>query len=382
LLVAGLCDWIEAHTNLGPATKGVAKVAAGGKMKPIRFSKVFPVIVFMAVLWSQKATADGTFLTGDQADIVSGWLSEPFTPLILPGRGYRLYVPSALNNASNAVGGKAGKPVPLLVMLHGCNQSPETFAAGTGMNGLAEKNSFLVLYPNQDTLSNAERCWNWFDSNTQHKQGEAAIIMKMVDRVRTEYNVDKSRIYVAGLSAGGGMASILASCYPEVFSAAAIHSGIEYEAATTYLVASEVLAKANGTPPDIAGRHAYECHGSSRRLIPVIVFHGSADTRVIPKHGEQVIQQFAQTNDYGDDGTDNDSIVANPTSRANHAGKLTYTVYDYQYAGQLLMRRVLIHGMGHAWSGGKSVPGDEHYDGNGPAATAMIWNFFNQHIGH
>jgi poly(hydroxyalkanoate) depolymerase family esterase len=351
-------------------------------MKSARFGKTFLATFFVVMLWSQKAIAAGAFLAGSQADIVNGWLSEPFTPFIFPSREYRLYVPSAINNASNAVGRKAIKPAPLLVMLHGCKQSSEMFAAGTEMNVLAENNNFLVLYPNQDNFSNADRCWNWFDSNTQHKHGEAAIIMKMVDRVRSEYNVDKSRIYVAGLSAGGGMASILASCYPDVFSAAAIHSGIEYEAATSYLVASEVLVKANGTPPDIAGRHAYECHGSSRRLMPVIVFHGSADTRVIPKHAEQVIQQFAQSNDYGDDGADNNSIVANPTSQTHHAGKLSYIVYDYRYAGQLLMRRVLIQGMGHAWSGGKSVPGDEHYDRNGPPATGMIWNFFQHHIGH
>jgi poly(hydroxyalkanoate) depolymerase family esterase len=351
-------------------------------MNPSRLSKAFLATFFMAVFWSQKATAAGVFLSGEQADIFNGWLSEPFTPFIYPSRGYRLYVPSAINNVSNAVGRKPGKPTPLLVMLHGCHQSPETFAAGTGMNGLAEKSNFLVLYPNQDKFSNADRCWNWFDYNTQHKLGEAAIIMKMVDRIKTEYNVDQYRIYVAGLSAGGGMAVILANCYPEVFSAAAIHSGIEYEAATSYLVAAEVLVKANGTPPDIAGRHAYECHGSSRRLIPVIVFHGNADTRVIPQHAKQVILQFAQTNDYGDDGTDNDSIVATPTSQAHYGGKRPYTIYDYHYAGQLLMRRVLIQGMGHAWSGGKSVPGDERYDQDGPDAKSMILDFFNDHIGH
>jgi poly(3-hydroxybutyrate) depolymerase len=181
------------------------------------------------------------------------------------------------------------------------------------------------------------------------------------------------------------MASILASCYPEVFSAAAIHSGVEYEAATSFLFAAEVLDKANGTPPDIAGRHAFECHGSSRRLMPVIVFHGSADKRVNPKHANQVIQQFAQANDYGDDGKDNDSIVAIETFHADHAGpppKRLYTVYDYRYAEQLLMQRVLVQSMGHAWSGGKPAPDDGHYDPDGPDASAMIWDFFNQHIGH
>ncbi|MGH6637178.1 MAG: PHB depolymerase family esterase [Polaromonas sp.] len=155
------------------------------------------------------------------------------------------------------------------------------------------------------------------------------------------------------LSAGGGMASILASCYPDVFAAAAIHSGPEYEAVTNFLQAEEVLKDASkSTPPDTAGYHAFQCSGAARRLMPVIVFHGSADERVNPNHAEQVIQQFAQANDYADDGADNDSILANATSSADKDSppRHRYTVYDYRYAGKLLMRRVLIKRMKHAWS--------------------------------
>jgi poly(3-hydroxybutyrate) depolymerase len=134
-----LCDWIQAikHRDLRHAINSVVRAAAGRKMKSARFGKTFLATFFVVMLWSQKAIAAGAFLAGSQADIVNGWLSEPFTPFIFPSREYRLYVPSAINNASNAVGRKAIKPAPLLVMLHGCKQSPETFAAGTEMNLLA-----------------------------------------------------------------------------------------------------------------------------------------------------------------------------------------------------------------------------------------------------
>ena len=248
------------------------------------------------------------------------------------------------------------------------------------MNELAEQKNFLVLYPQQGITSNADQCWNWFDGATQHKRGEAAIISGIVDKVESKYSIDAHRVYVAGLSAGAGMASILASCYSDVFAAAAIHSGPEYEAAD-YSNAASVLTTAKTTRPAKAGHDAYLCSDSAHRLMPVIVFHGGSDQRVIPKHAEQVIQQFAQMNDYADDGVNNNSVRAIETSRTDNqpTGHYPYTVYDYHYDGQLLLQKYLIAGMAHKWSGGQPVNGDDHYDPLGPDATSLIWAFFEAH---
>ncbi|MBK4739244.1 extracellular catalytic domain type 1 short-chain-length polyhydroxyalkanoate depolymerase [Noviherbaspirillum pedocola] len=339
--------------------------------------KVYLAAFFMALLQAQQPAAAGEILTGSQVDADGGLTSPSVVPR---SRGYFLYVPSTIGGtASNA---SPQKPVPLLVMLHGCLQTPESFAAGTRMNDLAEKNNFLVLYPKQDAVSSlGSRCWNWFDANTQHKKGEAAIIRHMVEKIASDYKIDRARIYVAGLSAGAALADILASCYPDIFAAAAIHSGMEYGAATNKAEAMVAMAKANGPSPDTAGRQAFECQGTPHPLMPVIVFQGGADPSVNPQNATQVIEQFAQTNDYADDGQDNDSVARTPTSQADYHSppKHRYTIYDYRYDGQLLMRKVVVDNMKHAWSGGKRSAFDPYYDPHGPDASSMMWDFFSQH---
>ena len=350
-------------------------------MMQTRLGKTCLAAFFMAVLQILQPAAAGTFFTGSQED-ADGELTPPS---VAPrSRGYLLYVPSATDSTAHGANASPLKPAPLLVMLHGCLQTPESFAAGTRMNDLAERNNFLVLYPRQDKIASVGRCWNWFDINTQHKKGEAAIIRHMVEKIATTYKVDRSRIYVAGLSAGAGLADILASCYPDVFAAAAIHSGMEYGAATKKTESTAAMTKANGPSPETAGRQAFECQRTPHPLTPVIVFHGAADPSVNPRNATQVIEQFAQTNDYADDGQDNDSVVGTPTSQAAYhpPAKHGYTIYDYRYDGQLLMRKVVVDDMKHAWSGGKRSALDPYYDPQGPDASSMIWDFFSQHVRH
>jgi poly(hydroxyalkanoate) depolymerase family esterase len=293
-----------------------------------------------------------------------------YAPVVWPSRDYRLYVPDGIPR---------DRPAPLVVMLHGCKQDPDSFATGTRMNLLADRQGFLVLYPRQSTRQNPERCWNWFDAASQRGWGEAAIIAGMVDDVAKRHRVDRRRVYVAGLSAGGAMASILASCHSERFAAAAIHSGVPYKAATTPWTALSALEKGGGTPPAEAGRDAWKCSGSSSRAMPVLVFQGESDDRVHPVNADQIVDAFAQMNDLADDGKDNDSVSARAS--VAHAetvpGGRSYLVREYSAAGRLLIMEYRVEGMGHAWSGGdESQPYNDRF---GPDASTLIWEFFSRY---
>lgn len=294
-----------------------------------------------------------------------------YAPWVPPQRDYQLYVPS---------GYQAGKTSPLVVMLHGCKEDPQVFADGTRMNRLAETHGFLVLYPRQDATSNPDRCWNWFDPfNQRRNMGEAAIIAGMVESVKQSYGVDRNRVYVAGMSAGGAMTSIMASCYADVFAAAAVHSGVEYKAATSPWSARSALEQKGKTEPAVAGYDAYKCSGSSRRLMPVLVIHGKADTRVNVQNADQIVEQFAQMSDYADDGEDNDTIRGAPTQTIteNPHGGHSYTVMSYQYGGRLLLQKYIVNDLGHAWSGGDAK--FPYNDPKGPDAGRIIWDFFSKH---
>jgi poly(hydroxyalkanoate) depolymerase family esterase len=263
----------------------------------------------------------------------------------LAGRDYKLFVPA----------GSGNQPMPLLVMLHGCTQDPDDFAAGTRMNERAQSEGFLVLYPAQAQGANPQRCWNWFKPNHPGRgRGEPELLAGMVREVMARHPVDPDRVYVAGLSAGGAMAAILAAAYPELFAAAGVHSGLPPGAA--HDVKSAFSAMKKGAPPQ---HRAYR--------VPTIVFHGDADATVHPSNGRQLADAAAAAG-----GTRMES------EERRMAGERSATRQVHRdAAGRVAAEHWLIHGAPHAWSGGSSR--GSYTDPQGPDATAEMLRFFRDH---
>jgi poly(hydroxyalkanoate) depolymerase family esterase len=164
-------------------------------------------------------------------------------------RSYKLWIPAGYT-------GKAARP--LVMMLHGCTQTPDDFAAATQMNSIADRNNFLVLYPEETASANALKCWNWFDSAHQSRgQGEPSLLALMVNQARADFRVDARRVYVAGFSAGGAMAVIMGAAYPDLFAAIAVHSGIAYKAATNLNEARPAMARGSADAAPL-GQLAYQ----------------------------------------------------------------------------------------------------------------------------
>ena len=284
------------------------------------------------------------------------------------GRTYWLYVPD---------GYQAATPVPLVMMLHGCTQNGSGFATSTGMNTVADAETFLVAYPQQPSSANSSQCWNWFETSHQSRgSGEPALLAGIVGDVDGSYSVDEDRVFVAGFSAGAAMAVILGATYPDVFSGIAVHSGLEYKAATSLL--SGFTAMSSGGPsPDAQGQAAYNAMGSRARLLPVMVIHGTSDFTVATVNGDQVLSQWAQTNDLASDGVDQDDVDDDEElmEGGQVPGGRTFVRYVYEDgSGHPLMEKIVVDGMGHNWSGG--ALGGTFTDPDGPDASQLLVDFF------
>jgi poly(hydroxyalkanoate) depolymerase family esterase len=270
-------------------------------------------------------------------------------------RAYKLYVPK----------GYRGQALPLIVMLHGCTQNPDDFAAGTRMNVLAEREQFLVLYPAQSTSSNQSKCWKWFNATDQQRErGEPSIIAGITRKILSTHHCNARRVYVAGMSAGGAMAVIMGVSYPDLYTAIGVHSGLPYGVALD--LPSALAAMKHGR----AGRDSrLSTAGIATRVVPTIVFHGDRDTTVHPRNGDHVLAQLAA---FGA-GTNLHKSVKR-VQVANRHG-YTHTIYR-DAAGETLMERWLVHGAGHAWSGGS--PYGSFTDPKGPDASQEMVRFFLQ----
>jgi poly(hydroxyalkanoate) depolymerase family esterase len=261
-------------------------------------------------------------------------------------RTYKLFVPSGYHRS---------QPLPLVVMLHGCTQSPDDFAAGTRMNFIAEERTCLVVYPAQSSGANPAKCWNWFRAADQRRdEGEPSLIAGITRQVMHDYSVDPKRVFVAGLSAGGAAAAIMASTYDDLYAAVGIHSGLAYGAANDMPSAFAAMRQGGGPNQQVASVGA---------IVPAIIFHGDRDSTVHPNNGVQVVEQ---------------AIGEIRTHKEVHRGQIpgghSYTRTIHADGERQILEHWNIHGAGHTWSGGS--PAGSYTDPQGPDATREMLRFF------
>lgn len=277
-----------------------------------------------------------------------------------------------------------GKAVPLIVMLHGCTQNPTDFATGTQMNQLADADQFIVVYPQQTSTYNSSSCWNWFLPADQSRgSGEPAIIagiVQTVEQTTSQWKIDTSHVYVAGLSAGAAMAVIMGATYPDMFAASGVGSGLEYQAATSQSGGSTALSQ-GGPPPTQQGDAAYAAMGSFAQIVPTIVFHGTSDYVVYPLNGDQVVQQWIETNTKASHGTYAAAFNSPATTTQGQVSGSSGRAYETRTWNDKNRTEVqeywTITGMGHAWSGGNSS--GSYTDPNGPSESQAFYTFFMNH---
>lgn len=271
-------------------------------------------------------------------------------------------------------------PAAVVCMLHGCTQDPAAFAAATSMSHAADRYGFVVVYPGQDRGHNPQRCWNWFlPEHQQRGAGEPEAIAGILrDLIETDSRctIDPGRVFVAGMSSGAAMAVILATCYPDLFAAVAVHSGLAYRSAKNLAGALDAMARAGGNA-DAHGHAAHAAMGEHARPVPSLVIHGSADCTVCPANTIQVLRQSMAANHLAAPETCDHDIARPATShRSQIEGGHPYTQTRWTDAHGALMHELIeVEGLEHAWSGG--TPGGSHTDPRGPSATEAIWTFFS-----
>ncbi|MDW7746767.1 PHB depolymerase family esterase [Halomonas sp.] len=280
-------------------------------------------------------------------------------------REYKLYLPS----------GYHGQALPLVVMLHGCTQDPDDFAAGTTMNRLAEEQPCCVLYPAQPMTANSSKCWNWFKAEDQQREGgEPAILAGMTRQVIDTHGLDASRVYVAGLSAGAAMATTLAMTYPELFAAVGVHSGLPHGVAQTL---PDALAAMQGGTGSLAGGGTARASGWASE-VPAIIFHGDRDTTVHPSNADRVAAQYAATLREDETASHRESSGRVTVEQGQVADGHAYTrTTHHDGKGEPRLEKWQVHGAGHAWLGGSTH--GSHTDPRGPDASKEMLRFFFCH---
>jgi poly(hydroxyalkanoate) depolymerase family esterase len=279
-------------------------------------------------------------------------------------RNYKLYIPSGYATGTTAM--------PLIVMLHGCTQSADDFAAGTQMNRLAEREGFLVLYPEQSANANGSNCWNWFRADDQQReQGEPSLLAGLTCRIVSTYRIDPARVFVAGLSAGAAMAVILGVTHPDVFAAVGAHSGLAYGAARD--VPSACAAMKGGAAPTRKGATSgtrmrggsRSRQASGRPAVPTIVFHGDGDRTVDCGNGAEIVHQAVEAHGGG-------LLQARERSLYGQRDCSRFVYGDR--ADRPVVEHWIVHGAGHAWSGGDAR--GSYVDASGPSASVEMLRFF------
>jgi poly(hydroxyalkanoate) depolymerase family esterase len=277
-------------------------------------------------------------------------------------RSYKLYVPS----------GYAGQAVPLIVMLHGCQQDPDDFAAGTCMNDMAEDHNCLVAYPAQSAAANPSNCWSWFRRTDQKRdRGEPSLIAGITREIIGTYCIDARQVFAAGLSAGGAMTAVMGATYPDLYAAIGVHSGLPYASAHNVTSAFTAMRRGAGVRRRRRQGDADERDQHNKSSVPMIVFHGDHDTTVHSCNGEQLISQWAEAGGRGAMGLR--MTVQHGRVTDGHA----YTRAVYQDSDERnCLEHWRVHGAGHAWSGGSAR--GSYTDPQGPDATREMLRFFLQ----
>ena len=292
-----------------------------------------------------------------------GWVDGSFTN---PGgtRRYRLYVPGSYDPAKRHM---------LVVLLHGCTQDPDDLARGTRIAEHAEREGFLALLPEQPASANPKKCWNWYDPAHQARDaGEPSLLDGMTAQVARDYAVDPARIHLAGISAGAGMASLVAVAYPERWASLALHSGLAWRPATSVMEALGAMAK-GVADPDALGVAAHAAMGSRARAIPVLVVHGGKDAVVNPVNGRQGARQWIVTDQRA---LGVERLAAEESSGEENGYHFTRAVHR-DGGGRTIVEEWVVQELGHAWSGGsrEGTFTDEH----GPDVTREMVRFFREH---
>jgi poly(hydroxyalkanoate) depolymerase family esterase len=262
-------------------------------------------------------------------------------------RTYKLFIPSRYQ----------GQPFPLVVMLHGCTQSPDDFAAGTRMNFLAEEQNCFVAYPEQPSEANQAKCWNWFRIGDQQRgKGEPSLIAGITRQIMRDYSVDPKCVYAGGLSAGGAAAAIMGATYADLYAAVGIHSGLACGAASDLPSAFVAMRQGRGS----------EAVPDGGPIVPIIVFHGDRDTTVHSNNGDRILRSA----------TEKSSTTKVLRGRVPQGHGYTRTILT-DARGRAISEHWNIHGAGHAWSGGS--PAGSYTDPRGPDATREMLRFFLEH---
>jgi len=345
------------HDEDNPSSSDIAaRSTVSGDAAPSAERPVTPLVEEWEIPGSRRSTRRRKITSADPPEVSSDGARGRFIDGSFTNeagtRAYKLYIPSAY----------VGQPLPLVVMLHGCTQSSADFAAGTRMNVLAEKEKFLVVYPEQPRKANVSKCWNWFETTNQKRSvGEPSLIAGITREIMSTYRLSSESVYVVGMSAGGAMAAIMAATYPELYAAVGVHSGLSYGAA--HNLRSGFKAMRKGVP-----RHKRKL----RKVIPLIMFHGDHDTTVAKVNADNMRDQWLQAFENGGRPKGEQKV------ERGMAGGHTYTRSTYQDAdGRVILEEWIIHHAGHAWSGGSS--NGSYTDSKGPDASAEIVRFLRKH---
>ena len=354
-------------TARAPAVKKPATPAK--PRRPLKTVKT-PVVKAVSVAKPRRKAVSTPKLAGATLpDTLPGTWQKSFFTLprtgLTPARRmlYWLYLPS---------GATAATPRPLVVMLHGCKQTPTDFAASTRMNQLAERKGFAVLYPQQSAASDSNRCWHWYKRATQQGQGDVMLIAQMIKQVQSKHRLDTRRTYVAGLSAGAGLAAILALRHPELIAAAGLHSSPVFGTSDSPLSGFQAMQQgASMKHREVAAEFAAEQPAFPG--MPVMLIHGKNDSVVRRVNIDHLTAQFTLI--------DAPFITSAQPVLRSYAGRAggrsprhAYKTATYYAGRKPAVVKCEIDALGHAWSGGEGS--FDYSTPEGPDATSLLWNFF------